>query len=130
MTEQRVTGIGGIFFRSKDKSATGEWYKEHLGLDVEDWGGTSFLWRERENPDKKGSTVWSPFAEDTDYFGKSGQEFMINLRVRDLDAVLAQLEKEGVTVLDDREESDFGRFAWIVDCDGRRVELWEPPEGM
>jgi predicted enzyme related to lactoylglutathione lyase len=126
---KRATGIGGIFFRCQDKHETAAWYAKHLGLAVEDWGGAVFRWSEAATPERPGSTVWSPFASDTQYFGDSGQQFMLNLRVDDLDALLTALREEGVEVLEAREVSEFGRFGWIVDCDGRRVELWEPPPG-
>ena len=123
----RVLGVGGIFFRSKNPAKLGQWYAENLGFEVEAWGetrGTSFS--PLEMP--AGSfTVWSAFESATEYVGTSGQGYMINLVVDALDAALANVEAGGGTVLDEREEADFGRFGWFVDPDGNRVELWEPP---
>ena len=124
----RVLGVGGVFFRSADPARLGDWYAEHLGFSVESWGdtrGTSF--RPADLPDTA-FTVWSAFAANTAYFGNSAQAFMINLVVDDLDAALANVEAGGATVLEEREEHDFGRFGWFIDPDGHRVELWEPPE--
>jgi predicted enzyme related to lactoylglutathione lyase len=117
---ERITGIGGIFFRARDPDALRRWYGEHLGIDVQDWGGASF---EREG----GWTVWSIFAPDTEYFGPSGQLSMVNYRVSDLDAMLAQLREAGVSVEDKVDESEFGRFGWATDPEGNRFELWQPP---
>lgn len=124
----RALGVGGVFFRSRDPERLGAWYMEHLGFAVESWDdtrGTSFA--PAEMP-PAAFTVWGAFAADTDYFGDRGQAFMINLVVDDLDAALANVEAGGATVLEEREEHDFGRFGWFVDPDGNRVELWEPPE--
>ena len=124
----RVLGVGGVFFRSKDPARLGEWYEKHLGFQVEAWGdtrGTSFT---PAGMPPAAFTVWSAFAASTEYFGSSGQSYMINLVVDDLDAALANVAEGGAEVLDAREEHDFGRFGWFVDPDGNRVELWEPPE--
>jgi len=123
-----VVGVGGVFFRSKDPARLGEWYEKHLGFQVEAWGdtrGTSFT---PTAMPPAAFTVWSAFAASTEYFGDSGQSYMINLVVDDLDAALANVAEGGAEVLDAREEHDFGRFGWFVDPDGNRVELWEPPE--
>jgi predicted enzyme related to lactoylglutathione lyase len=125
-----VQGIGGIFFKAKDPEKLGAWYREHLGLEVEEYGGVTF--REEAQPDggspaRQAYTVWSPFASDTDYFGPGSQSFMINFRVSDLDGLLAKLRAEGVTVDDRAEKSDFGYFGWATDPEGNRIELWEPP---
>ena len=125
---KRVTGIGGIFFKATDPESLGAWYAKHLGLPVEEWGGASFKWRALDRPDAEAYTIWSPFAADTDYFAPSEKPFMINFRVDDLDAVLAQLRSEGVQVEERIEESEFGKFGWIMDPDGNRVELWQPPQ--
>lgn len=124
----RVLGVGGVFFRSKDPARLGEWYEKHLGFQVEAWGdtrGTSFA--PGEMPPAS-FTVWSAFAASTEYFGDSGQSYMINLVVDDLDAALENVAEGGAVVLEAREEHDFGRFGWFVDPDGNRVELWQPPE--
>lgn len=119
----RVTGLGGIFFKARDPAALGAWYAKHLGLDVDEWGGVRF----EEDASRAGYTLWSPFAADTSYFAPSTQPYMVNFRVDDLDALLAQLRADGVTVDERVEESEFGRFGWIMDPEGTRVELWQPP---
>jgi predicted enzyme related to lactoylglutathione lyase len=124
---KRVTGIGGIFFKAREPEKLGAWYKEHLGLDVESWGGTQFHWRRDDAPDVRGSTVWTIFKGDTRYFAPSEKPFMINYRVDDLDGVVAALKSEGVTVDEKIEESEYGRFGWAMDPEGNRIELWEPP---
>lgn len=124
---KRVTGIGGVFFRSKDPLKLLEWYEKHLGL-RRDWEkGASFRWLEAESG-SEAMTVWSPFPENSQYFGEGEQQYMLNYRVDDLDAVLSLLRSEGVHVYDEREESEYGRFAWIRDPEGRKIELWEPPD--
>ena len=122
---KRVTGIGGIFFKSQDPKRLGAWYREHLGLDVSEWGGAIFQWGGPESP--SGMTIWSPFAADTDKMEPSSASFMVNFRVADLDALLAVLRAEGCNVIDNTEPSDFGKFGWVIDPDGNKVELWEPP---
>jgi predicted enzyme related to lactoylglutathione lyase len=116
---ERVAGIGGVFFRARDPQALREWYARHLGIEMEDYG-TTFTAATGEQ------TVWAPFAADTDYFGPSGQQLMVNFRVGDLDAMLEQLRAGGVQVDDNVHEIEFGRFAWAVDGEGNRFELWEP----
>jgi predicted enzyme related to lactoylglutathione lyase len=125
---ERVTGIGGIFFKSNDPKALGAWYSEHLGIALEEWGGHPFRWGD-DSP--TGTTVWSPFPADTKYFGPGTAPFMINYRVSDLDAMLAQLRAAGVQVDEKVDESEeMGRFGWAMDPDGNRFELWQPPAGM
>lgn len=124
---KRVTGLGGIFFKCKDPKQIKEWYKKHLGLDTNDYGAT-FEWREEENPDKKGSTQWSPFSETTKYFAPSEKDFMINYRVADLEALVEELKKEGVTIVDNIETYDYGKFVHILDPEGNKIELWEATE--
>ena len=126
---KRVTGIGGVFFKAKDPKALAAWYKTHLGIPVEDWGGAAFPWKSPSNPDGVGTTVWSPFAADTNYFAPSTAPFMINYRVDDLQAVLAALRSEGVEVEDRVEESEYGKFGWVIDPEGNKLELWQPPDG-
>jgi predicted enzyme related to lactoylglutathione lyase len=120
---QRVLGIGGVFFKARDPRGLAEWYREHLGVSVADWGGAVF----KNSEDVVGSTVWSPFAADTAYFEPSTQPFMLNFRVADLDAMLAQLRAGGVDVDARVEQSEFGRFGWAMDPEGNRIELWQPP---
>ena len=122
---ERVGGIGGVFFRSPRPGELRRWYAEHLGLDVEeDWGGAVLT-------SSDGDTLtWAIFDADTGYFGPSGQQLMVNYRVRDLDAMLAQLRAAGAPVDDARHESENGRFGWATDLDGNRIELWEPAPGQ
>jgi len=132
---KRVTGIGGVFFKSRDPEALKQWYVRHLGFPLSDDGGVTFSWD--PNDGKKGATVWAPFPRDTDYFKPSETpfadevsgntcQFMINYRVENLDALLAQLRTEGVTVEARVEDYDYGRFGWIMDPEGNRIELWQP----
>lgn len=123
----RVTGLGGVFFKARDSEALSAWYRDRLGLPVEAWGGCSFPWRDAQDPSKTGSTVWSVFDGKTPYFKPSRKPFMINFRVDDLERVLAELRAEGVRVLDGIEVSEFGKFGWVIDPEGNKVELWEPP---
>ena len=125
MTEPRVHGVGGVFFRCEDPAATRDWYERHLGVRSDEYG-SAFVWRRESNPDQRGFLQWSPFGADTDYFGDAGQQFMINYRVDDLDGLLESLRDAGVEVVTEIEEFEFGRFVHVVDNDGRRVELWEP----
>lgn len=127
---KRVTGIGGIFFKAKDPKALGQWYRTHLGIDVAEWGGAAFRWNGPDNPTGTGTTVWSPFKDDTSYFAPSTAPFMINYRVEDLHAVLAALRDEGVQVDDKVDESEYGKFGWVVDPEGNKIELWQPPAGQ
>ena len=122
---KRVTGIGGIFFKSQDPNAMKDWYRKHLGIDAGDYGA-SFHWREADDPEKRGETVWTLFPHDTKYFAPSTSPFMINYRVEDLHGLVALLREEGVEV-EKVDDSDYGRFAWISDPEGNRIELWEPP---
>jgi predicted enzyme related to lactoylglutathione lyase len=127
---KRVTGIGGIFFKARDPKALGEWYRTHLGIALEDWGGAAFRWASPENPAGTGTTIWNPFPADTAYFAPSQAGFMINYRVDDLHALLAALRSEGCTVDDKVEESEYGKFGWVMDPEGNRIELWQPPAGQ
>ncbi|OOG60990.1 glyoxalase [Rhodanobacter sp. B05] len=119
----KVTGLGGIFFKSRDPVALSAWYAKHLGMIAEEWGGVRF----NEDEQRAGYTLWSPFAADTSYFGSGPQSCMLNFRVDDLDALLAQLRADGVVVDERVDQSEFGRFGWITDPEGTRVELWQPP---
>lgn len=127
---KRVTGLGGVFFKAKDPEALGEWYRMHLGLNLEEWGGVAFRWVNEDNPSGTGSTIWSPFKEDTSYFAPSQSSFMVNFRVDDLHALLAALRAENCQVDDKVEESGYGKFGWVMDPEGNRVELWQPPAGQ
>lgn len=122
---KKVTGIGGVFFKCKDPKAMNAWYKTHLGMDTNDYG-CGFEWREEADPEKKGTTQWSAFSETTKYFEPSNKEFMINYRVHDLEALIVQLKEEGVTILDEMETYDYGKFVHILDAEGNKIELWEP----
>ncbi len=122
---KRVTGIGGVFFKCKDPDNIKTWYKTHLGLDTNEWG-TTFNWRQEADPTQKGSTQWSPFSDDTNYFEPSTKAFMINYRVENLDALVEELRKEGVTILDQIETCEYGKFIHILDVEGNKIELWEP----
>ena len=130
-TIERVSGVGGVFFKAKDPKALSGWYRDNLGLAVR--GGapafSAFQWREREDPAKLGTTVWALFRSDSEYFAPSQAPFMINYRVRNLDRMLAQLRANRVTVEPKIGEEFNGRFAWIVDPEGNKIELWEPKEG-
>ena len=121
--KNRVTGIGGLFFKTKDPNAIKEWYKNHLGLNTDQYGCT-FWWKDEHG--KKCSTQWSPFKEDTQYFEPSKKEFMMNFRVENLRELLKILKKEGVTIVGEIEEHDYGKFGWILDPEGNKIELWEP----
>jgi predicted enzyme related to lactoylglutathione lyase len=123
----KVTGLGGVFFKADDPKRLSSWYETHLGLKGED-GSVFFRWRERD-VDAPGMTVWSIFPRDSGYFDPSRVPFMLNYRVDDLDAILKRLRAEGVTIDDRREDSQYGRFAWIMDPEGNRIELWQPPAG-
>ena len=120
----RILGIGGIFFRSANQPQMRDWYAKHLGL-ADKGGGFMLPWREKDNPDKEHMTVWSVFPGNTKYF-EAGQSFMVNYIVDDLDALLERLQKEGVKIDPKRQDEDYGRFAWIYDPDGNKIELWQP----
>ena len=124
---ERVTGIGGVFFKAKQPKALTEWYRKHLGLPADAAGEVAFPWREEAEPGRLGKTIWSAFPRETRYFEPSDASFMINYRVRDLDALVASLRSEGIEVAE-IEEGEYGRFAWVMDPEGNRIELWEPPE--
>ncbi len=121
---KKVTAIGGVFFKCKNPEEQKNWYHKHLGIKM-DANGTSFEWRHADNKEEKGYTVWSPFPHDTDYFGESEQQYMINYRVDDLEQLLKQLKEEGVTILDQMEIYEYGKFVHILDGEGNKVELWE-----
>jgi predicted enzyme related to lactoylglutathione lyase len=126
---KRVTGMGGVFFKAKDPKALAEWYRVHLGLNVQAWGGVIFRWAD-DNADGEGLTTWNLFKDDTSYFAPSAASFMINYRVDDLHALLAALRAEGCKVEDKVDESEYGKFGWVIDPEGNKVELWQPPSGQ
>lgn len=127
---KRVTGIGGVFFKAKNPQALLAWYREHLGIASEAWGGTVFRWNGPENPAGVGSTVWSVAEDSATHFAPSTAPFMINYRVDDLHALLAALRAEGCAVDARVEDSEYGKFGWVMDPEGNRVELWQPPAGQ
>ncbi|HLX24379.1 MAG TPA: VOC family protein [Usitatibacter sp.] len=121
---KRVTGIGGIFFNANDPVALRAWYKRHLGIDVQDWGGAAFVWAE------KGTTAWSIGNAGSGHFAPSKAPFMVNYRVDDLAALLEALRAEGCNVLEKTDDSEYGKFGWVIDPEGNKVELWQPPPGQ
>lgn len=124
---KKVTGIGGIFFKCKDPKAVKEWYAKNLGLPTDDYG-TTFEWYEDSTGKKPAQTQWSPFKETTKYFEPSTKEFMINYRVENIEALVSELKQNGVTVVDNIENTDYGKFVHIMDIEGNKIELWEAPE--
>jgi predicted enzyme related to lactoylglutathione lyase len=126
----RVTGIGGIFFKANNPVELRAWYKKHLGVDVQDWGGTAFSWSDSEGKTTAGSTVWCISGADGEQFTPSKSSFMINYRVEDVDAVLKLLREEGCNVLDKTDNAEYGKFGWVLDPEGNKVELWQPPLGQ
>lgn len=126
-TMKRVTGVGGIFFKSDNPQNLKEWYNKYLGLKTDQWG-TNFEWRQADDNTKKGFTQWSPFIESTTYFEPSEKDFMLNYRVENLAWLVDQLKKEGVTVLDEIETFEYGKFVHIMDPEGNKIELWEPDD--
>ena len=127
---KRVTGIGGVFFSANDPVALRAWYKEHLGVDVQSWGGASFEWADDAGNALKGTTAWLIGAADGKHFAPSKSTFMVNYRVDDLDALLLALRDEGCDVLEKTDDSEYGKFGWVMDPEGNKVELWQPPVGQ
>jgi predicted enzyme related to lactoylglutathione lyase len=125
--KKRVTGIGGIFFKTEDPKKIKEWYGKHLGLPVDDYGA-SFKWIDPDQPNAKepALTAWSPFASDTTYFAPSEKQYMFNYRVENLEELLKVLKEEGVQIVGEMQEFSYGKFGWIMDPDGNKIELWEP----
>ncbi len=124
--EKRVTGLGGIFLKMNDPKTTTAWYDAHLGLNFKGNTYQTFKWRDREKPDQIGRTEFSLFPKDTTYFAPSDSSFMLNLRVENLEKLLDILRGEGVTIVGEMETHDYGKFAWILDPEGNKIELWEP----
>lgn len=125
--KKRVVGIGGIFFKSKNPSELKTWYSKHLGIETDKYGG-KFVWRPAEGEDDLRTTVWSPMPEDTTYYAPSGSSYMINYRVENLIELLRILKQEGVEQVGEMETYEYGKFAWILDPDGTKIELWEPKD--
>ena len=121
---KKVTGIGGVFFKCDNPEKMNAWYAKNLGLPVEQYG-TLFKWRNWDDPDKEGQTVWSPFAKDTDYFEPSKKDFMINYRVENMEELVKQLKSDGVTIIDEIKTYEYGKFVHILDPEGNSIELWE-----
>lgn len=121
--KKRVTGLGGFFFKTKDPDGMKSWYKKHLGIPTDNYGWT-FWWKDQKG--QPGSTQWSPFSEDTKYFAPSTKSFMMNFRVADLRGLLEELRKEGIEIVGEIEEYSYGKFGWIMDPEGNKIELWEP----
>ncbi|WP_107038759.1 VOC family protein [Brumimicrobium mesophilum] len=121
----RVTGVGGIFFKSSNPEEMKEWYKTNLGLDTDPWG-TNFEWFQGADSSKKGFTQWSPSKEDTNFFEPSKKDFMINYRVVHIEKLVVQLKANGVKILDEIESYDYGKFVHILDQEGNKIQLWEP----
>ena len=127
---KRVTGIGGIFFKAKDAPALRSWYQKHLGIDIQVWGGAAFEWKGADGKPTGGTTVWSINSQDSNQFAPSAASFMINYRVEDLHALVKALKEEGCNVLEKVDDSEYGKFAWVIDPEGNKVELWQPPAGQ
>ena len=123
--KKRVTGIGGIFFKCEDKEAMRKWYGKHLGIKTESWGG-QFEWRDKDDPSKKCLTARSPFENKSDYFNPREKEFIFNYRVENLVELLVTLKNEGVQMVGEIEEFEYGKFGWVMDPEGRKIALWEP----
>ena len=124
----RVTGLGGVFLKAKDKAALTAWYKQNLGMDVQDWGGAQFFWKDDEGPREQAYSMWTLFKSDSTYFAPSDKPFMLNFRVDDLHALLAKLRAAGCAVDEKVDESEFGKFGWVTDPESTKLELWEPPK--
>jgi len=127
---KRVTGIGGIFFNAKDPVALRVWYQRHLGIDVQEWGGTAFTWTDSSGNPTHGTTIWSIGSADNNHFAPGTSPFMVNYRVEDLASLLQVLQDEGCQVLEKTDDSDYGKFGWVMDPEGNKVELWQPPSGQ
>ena len=126
--KKRVIGLGGIFFKAKDPQSMYQWYEKHLGIQVHPGAGGMFPWRRAEDPAQETVTVWSIFPHHSKKFDPSTASFMINYQVEDLHGLLQALRAEGVTIDPKVEDHEYGKFAWIMDPEGNRIELWEPPK--
>ena len=126
---RRVTGIGGIFFKANNPATLHAWYKRHLGIDVQEWGGAAFRWTDDKDTPVAGTTAWLITSAASRQFEPSTASFMVNYRVEDARALATVLREEGCNVLDKIDESEYGIFAWVIDPEGNKVELWQPPAG-
>ena len=122
---KRVTGLGGVFFKCQDPGKMKKWYEKHLEIESDQYG-TKFEWRSSDDPQKKCCTVWSPFPDKTQYFSPSEKPYMFNYRVENLEKLLAVLKDEGVEIVGEIEQYEYGKFGWIMDPEGNKIELWEP----
>src|SRR4051812_6792372 len=127
---KRVTGIGGIFLKANDAPALQAWYKRHLGIDVQAWGGTAFSWTNGDGEPVAGSTIWSVAPAQGDPFAPGKATFMVNYRVDDLHALIAALREEGCNVREKTDHSEYGKFGWVIDPEGNKLDLWHPPAGQ
>ncbi|MEX0733595.1 MAG: hypothetical protein WD944_12330 [Steroidobacteraceae bacterium] len=127
---KRVTGIGGIFFKARVPLTLRAWYQKHLDIDVQEWGGSAFKWTDSEGKPFAGTTIWNIGDATGDYYAPSKASFMVNYRVADLHGLVKTLKSEGCNVLEKIDESEYGKFAWVMDPEGKKVELWEPPPGQ
>lgn len=125
--KKRVTGLGGVFFKCRDPEAIKSWYEKHLHIDNGEYGAV-FKWRHSDQPEREEITAWSPFPGDTTYYHPSKKDFMFNYRVENLEELLKVLKSEGVEIVGDIEEYSYGKFGWIMDPEGNKIELWEPTE--
>lgn len=123
--KKRVTGLGGVFFKARDPEKIRNWYNKHLGIETDQYGG-KFIWRAAEGNDNPRLTAWNPFPENTTYYEPSKREFMFNYRVEDLETLLEVLRQEGVRIVGEMQVFEYGKFAWIMDPEGTKIELWEP----
>lgn len=127
---KRVTGIGGVFFNAKDPAALRAWYQRHLSIDVQEWGGAAFSWTDSAGNPTQGTTIWSIGSAEDNTFAPSTSPFMVNYRVEDLASLLQALRDEGCHVLEQTDDSEYGKFGWVIDPEGNKVELWQPPSGQ
>jgi predicted enzyme related to lactoylglutathione lyase len=127
---KRVTGIGGVFFYAKDPVALRAWYQRHLGIDVQVWGGAAFTWTDEAGSPVGGTTIWSVTEAKSNQFAPGTASFMVNYRVDDLSSLLQALRDEGCNVLEKTDDSEYGKFGWVIDPEGNKVELWQPPAGQ
>lgn len=123
--KKKVTGLGGIFFKSDNPANLREWYNKHLGINAGNYGAM-FEWLHTDAPERKGTTVWNPFKKESDYFAPSDKQFMFNFMVEDLEWLLGELKKEGIEMIGEMQVYEYGKFAHLIDPEGNKIELWEP----